>query len=785
MRLFERATMVRPDGEEAPDPMRPPARKLSEKMQRDKGTSVYSFIAVSGSGKTSCTFDLAQEHFVIYVRGALDDERYEAKVGKKRISERDVLLKTMVAELFWDLGKLGSSETERVRAWDVVHRRCVVELVARLLTLVRMDMDCKARGVELTGRAFLVHQVTGDQPFTKALVTELKGMTDASLERVAYAARLYLAPLRANGRHLVLVIDEMQAAAQIPKYQLQRRVGEVRTDKSLLDVLGSAAEAHLRTSAGWSIVFLDTGAGAGAGAGASEGASTSLASGVGKTVMEDFGRVRQADVPLVEYEDVVGILSRLNLEAVGLGGLFCDPEVANPPGANELFVELPLRKAALFADRRDLERSGNAVHRLRAFIEDYVVGSRFSILAGVVEQLKNVVVKDDKTNLVDSELLLRAFQLTLAQEKDGLKKLVRLRTGPSPMRGFESDVSVDDLQRAYEGAVLTGGNAAVKQPLTMRSDLLELGVACKSQMEADGRRTKVNCYQSIQERFVVESLRELFNDKEWAEAAKINRCERFVTLLRDVVSRLGPAAAAKGNVVEQLLLERLAGMAGEGVTVGELPFIKPFLGEEERAVWRTVPLGAVRRVAAAGKRSDTVAVLASEEALELVWSPEAAMRPDGVVMLGPATHDKDNAPRRAITLASAVYAGKVTSDKTEDQMRSADLSRSFLSKKGELYPAARSRRERWCAAGLQRTVCVRVLVALPIGDEPPPLETKMFTAGGRRQEMPAEHDVVVQLDRTNVHLLLGAKDVPGNASVYELLAMATGTEVGQWGGGVG
>ena len=48
MRLFERATMVRPDGEEAPDPMRPPARKLSEKMQRDKGTSVYSFIVRTG-----------------------------------------------------------------------------------------------------------------------------------------------------------------------------------------------------------------------------------------------------------------------------------------------------------------------------------------------------------------------------------------------------------------------------------------------------------------------------------------------------------------------------------------------------------------------------------------------------------------------------------------------------------------------------------------------------------------------------------------------------------------
>ena len=92
-----------------------------------------------------------------------------------------------------------------------------------------------------------------------------------------------------------------------------------------------------------------------------------------------------------------------------------------------------------------------------------------------------------------------------------------------------------------------------------------------------------------------------------------------------------------------------------------------------------------------------------------------------------------------------------------------------------------ARRQKWCPAGLHQTVCMRVLVALPIGDDPPRLEEKMANSDAQQQEMPAEHDVVVQLDRNNDHLLLGAKDSPGNADVYELLAMATGTEVGQWG----
>ena len=115
-------------------------------------------------------------------------------------------------------------------------------------------------------------------------------------------------------------------------------------------------------------------------------------------------------------------------------------------------------------------------------------------------------------------------------------------------------------------------------------------------------------------------------------------------------------------------------------------------------------------------------------------------------------------------------------------MRSADLSRAFLSKQGKVYPAVKARRERWCRAGLHKTVCLRVLLALPLGDEPPAVEAKLVTAGGSVSQSPAESDVVVQLDQTNVHLLLGESHAPENAGVYELLAMATGTEPQKWGG---
>jgi len=83
-----------------------------------------------------------------------------------------------------------------------------------------------------------------------------------------------------------------------------------------------------------------------------------------------------------------------------------------------------------------------------------------------------------------------------------------------------------------------------------------------------------------------------------------------------------------------------------------------------------------------------------------------------------------------------------------------------------------------------------VLVALPKGfceldprDKVTAVTGITVNHGGVRvgaESITGEADVVAQLDMSNVHLLLGPKR--DNADLYQLLALATRTDVSQWGG---
>ena len=780
MRLFSRADMVPPpeaadegasgDGgaeDDAPDVdlsqrdiMRPAARKLSNKLKISATSEVFAFIAVSGAGKSSCVFDLAREHWVIYMYAGAGAEADEApSFGRRRTTEEDPLFRALDSDVVKLIGTSADrSEEARKRAWDAAVHRAAVDMVARLLVLVRMSKHvAEVEKRKLTSWEFLVHQVGGGQAFAIQASYELLTLDLPSLQIVAQACRHALADLIPPTEHLVFVVDEMQAAARM-------HVGEFHeAHKGLLSPLACAASDVLKSAAVWSILFV--------GEVTSTKNLASLANDVGRPHLEFLNVFQQADFPVVEHDDVVGVLRRLNLDATGLGGLFSGPT---------------LEARALAVPARSDTDAPDVVWRARNFIEDYVVGSRFRVLAGVIERLAEVSRRDKTV------LLLAAMKRTVDEHKEGLEKLIRSRVGPEKMRGFESSVTVDELEAAFAGALLTNGHAHLKLRIGTVGDLVELGIACESAWEAEDvllatetpmTERRLRKAQAIRERFVVDVLRKLFETREWSGAATAQRCTRLVRLLRDLLGRLGPSAAAKGNVVERLVLERVAAAGADGVKVGDLPFIKPFLTEAQAKVWGSVEFGKRRLDAARTGGSDTVDVLSSPAALGLVWSPEAAMRPDGVAMLGKATADGDEAPPRALVFASAVYTDKVTKDKMVDQLRSADLSRSFLSKENKVYPATKKRRQKWCALGLHKSVCVRVIVALPLGDGCGVVGSKLLTPGGSKAGEPEETDAVVVLNKTNIHLVLGGRDVPGNADLYELLAWATKTRVDEWGGG--
>ena len=314
-------------------------------------------------------------------------------------------------------------------------------------------------------------------------------------------------------------------------------------------------------------------------------------------------------------------------------------------------------------------------------------------------------------------------------------------------------------------------------------DLIELGIACASR-SADSDND--GDLQSVQERFVLEVLKELFADPDWASASIAAQCARLTNVLRNFIHELGPATPGKGNLMQRLILHRAAAAGARHETVADLPFVKPFLASEEaRRIWGSVAFK-VRRVVA---KKVPASFYLTDQALGELIEPENAMRPDGVAMLPRAPTDDVNAPRRALVFACACYSDRVDAAKVRDQFRSADLSRSYLSTADEIYKSAESQRKDWCTAGLHRSICVRVLVALPKGIcvldsrhkitavEGLTLDDGVFVGA---ETITGEPDVVVQLDMSNVHLLLGPKSE--NADLYQLLALATRTEVSQWGG---
>ena len=405
--------------------------------------------------------------------------------------------------------------------------------------------------------------------------------------------------------------------------------------------------------------------------------------------------------------------------------------------------------------------------------------ARFGLLANVVEAIKFPGFQEGNDSI--AKALEKTVRKCINVHKESLSKLIRLRTGPKAAR--PSNVSVDFLESVYLGALLSSGAAQFLQP-NSQADLVELGLACVSTVAVEGGISST--LQSVQERFVLEVLEELFADPDWASAVLVAQCARLTDVLRSFIRELGPATPGKGNLVQRLILRRAAAAGEVHRTVADLPFVKPFLASEEaRRIWGSVVFGARRVVA----KSAPARFYLSDQALGELVEPENAMRPDGVAMLPRAATDDVNTARRALVFASTCYSDCVHAVKVRDQFRSADFSRSYLSTADEIYKSAESQRKDWCTAGLHSSICVQVLVALPTGICELDSRHKITAVEGLTLDdgvfvgaemIAGEPDVVVQLDMSNVHLLLGPKS--DNADLYQLLALATRTEVSQWGG---
>ena len=765
----------------------------------------FALISPSGTGKSSAIIDAGRKHFVVFVQASLPTGGPSAQDPNKsaRLSrEFDKEFATMVEDLrrVRDL-RIELADVRRAN-YEAARVRGKQELVARLVQLVRMHVDLTDT---ITPWDFMVQQLAGPQGFIGNVLEAVKAWGERDLNAVASLIKEQLTPILNDKRRLVVAFDEVDFGLSIDAEAFQREAGKLR-GKGILAPFAAAA-GEVQTFVGWQIVF--------AGTGTTEEKVQSLKTGVGKH--------REANVisapslfPTCAAHDVERLLRRLQLTEE----------------EKEALVDL---------ESRSLHGAVPAARTLRDELELYVVGGRFRLLCGVLESVGEAMMERGLGENLGVSLLHRAVQICVNRHRMGLVDMFKMRLdNKSPV--YLGDDMLTYLRQVHVAVTMFGRSAFLRSaaPSWSVGDLVALGVAVGGYgfgVPIPGQVEKREFKYDVRERFVLESIDAFFKDDVVQGKAAAASFRNSVELLERVLKSLGAAAQSKGNLVELAILKRLEvlGASGRFPTVADLPFfpIQDRASTETPSPWRLVPFAA-RALQSSVDHANVPEFLASDDAVGVVFSPDAQCRPDGVLML--PLREGDRAHRRALVVGVAVYSTAVTSAKVTDQFSSTDLSRAYLGANGAVYDAVRSKRVAWFARGLHRTIAVRVHVSLPVAASAP-LAAQTYVrekteagngqrvllrtagvsmeAGGvggaattartttgaavsdgpvtRRQSQaqPApddlvpedvERDVIINLDKSNIHLLLGKPGEDADVdALYELLKFATRDAVG-WGG---
>ena len=774
MRLVSRGDLL---GE--PAALRPAATKMLETIRAQSRQS-FAYVSVPGSGKSSALIDLGRERFVVFVQASdvLMTDSEVQKTGASRWSKREtdynfVQFALEVGETTNDKDKY--SPSVRVANYSVARARSAVELLARLLQLVRLKHEM---GDAVTPWDFTVQQLAGKQSFVARAVQLLKGAGDDEVNECTQWAMAQLAPAL-KGRELIVSFDETELGRHVLPGRFQRELG-TGSAKGILAPLAHAAW-RLSQYTEWNMLF--------AGTGASAASIQSLKTDVGKDsafrVISD-----PKSFPTCSTRDVVALLRRLALSA-------------ETQAAIEAVVE-PI------APRKDMGDNWT----LLDVIEGYCVGARYRVLFATLEHVQNLVLKGKDTAGPDA-LLQKALEACIGTHQTSLVRLLqsRLKEGhPNALASAVIPEYFTMLYDVYVASQLLNGEAVFSERAFATpdiADLTHLGIAssateevCTGVPEAGGDATALSptfAYR-VTERFVLNAIGAFFKVAENVARATAYHIDETMQNLRSVLRKFGPASAFKGNLVERIILHRLVQLSQESRAgfVADLPFFPEDAPAD--SPWRTVPFVAHTVKTSESLGVSTPAFLASVAAVGIVLSPENVMRPDGVLMLGSTT----DVPRRALTLACAVYSDAVPKDKVTNQFSSTDMSRAYLSGDGAWYDATRRKRQEWFDLGLHKTVAVRVHVALPgtalrsstvkttqtferestaAGSaHKVPIERPSMTTRRASKALPPaaaaqeEQDVIINIDRTNANSLLGI--APGANLLFELLKLATGMPEG-------
>jgi len=380
-------------------------------------------------------------------------------------------------------------------------------------------------------------------------------------------------------------------------------------------------------------------------------------------------------------------------------------------------------------------------------VKKYLASGRFRLTARSVREFQ----KEARFPNNPRHRLVLAVDKSVAGHKNSLdKRFTALAI--DEVDDAKRRESVELLRRVYVASKVSGG----RMPFESAVDLCQMGIAL---VDDAG-------FFYVREVFVQEALASFFEERLKDKDAK-SAFHASVKALKVLLLARGASASGKGDLFENVLVHALRQYVG--VPVVDLPYLqlqtRVHSRLRDRSVWKGVKFecsGASRLVEGTPNAASFLAAHPTQ-----LLSPETSHRADGVLLLG---------PDGVFEFGAKFYSGAVPSKDVRAQYRATSPACAYELESAFQDPTAADRfnpnatapRTAWTAAGLDRRVALRVHVCVPRSAVPDDVHAREFKPGTFVLD---DDSIVVNLDHTNLHLLLGRPRSGGGAA--QLTAQAT------------
>ena len=686
-----------------------------------------------------------------------------------------------------------SLESMRVPKWTSARHVVAVELLCRLAQLYALT---KAKP-DLTPWEYHAHQELAQDDWMEPVRDAIEGLEFKTCNRLIKAILhtlkdTILKDVPGQRRCCIVVaVDEIETGAA----KFRGEFDGVKSDNGFLSPLASTLTELVGRIGFVHIIF--------AGTGSSFFRAPTLTSAIGKysrlNVLHALAKTNV--LPTVTAHACRRLFERLNVGDVLDVGLI---DAAGP----------------LFDPTRTLDECLKSDDTI-SLINRWVVGGRFRILMRIVRELCGTVPREGGEAVGEMEAeggsaaaaaaqgtkadrLLHAVRRAILGVRDGIDRELEARVGVGEReRVADSDRLLPYMRTVWSAAALSGGRARFVSA-NAAVDLMRIGVGNYYEV-----REGKNGYFTVTEAVVVDAIHGFLTRN--AVAVSDTTFAGLVESFAALVQAHGAKTPGRGFAFEDLVFDALQQPRFQGVALAQLPFVKE--GKRPREPPKDVPAGATRSKAAAAAAaaaatlpapaqgeenppdsdvppppwwattkfraervvrhalmpdrvpSSTSDFLANPANVATVYVAETTARPDAMVMLD-ATH--------ALTLGVTMWTTEpeVPHDKVYSQTLSTAMRNVYKDAAARAVNDAKARTA-WEAKSLDKVHAVRVHVSLPGWG------TDDSSLGSVRPEDAG--DLVVHLDQSNVHHLLG----PDRHGLYALLAVATDTPLKGWGGADG